>query len=174
MRGGHRSLLSLARPPAAECAQRSARHAALRGRSPWPQPEAAPKDAPYFLELDIEIRAAGTRHVDLDGTRVQINQQVLDDTVWAAECRYLLRDALNESARARRRALQLARREELESLSGRKTAFTEHCTIMLPREAAPRHDALVDAQAVQWAGLVRPLTKPLSSSDAADRRAPAP
>ncbi len=132
-----------------------------------PQPVAAPKDAPYFLELDIEIRAAGTRQVDLDGTLAQITQQVLDDTVWAAECRYRLRDALDDTASARQRALQLALRQQLETFSGRKTAFTEHYTILLLREAGPTPDAFVDAHAVQLAGLVRPLTKPLSPSEAA-------
>ena len=131
------------------------------------QPLAAPKDAPYFLELDIEVRAVGTRQVSLDGTPVQINQQVLDDSVWAAECRYLLRDALSDTASARQRALQAALRQELVALSGRQTAFTEHYTILLLRAVAPTPDAFVDAHAVALAGLLRPLTKPLSPSDAA-------
>ena len=132
-----------------------------------PQPVAVPKDAPYFLELDLEIRGMGLRQVDLDGTPVQIKEQVLDGTVWAAECRYLLRDALGPDASARQHALQRALRQQLETLSGRKTAFTEHSTILLLREAAPTPDAFVDAHAVQLAGLVRTLTKPLSPSDAA-------
>ena len=130
-------------------------------------PVAVPKDAPYFYDLDIEYRSAGLHPVTLDDVPVQINQQVLDGTVWAAECRYRLRDALDPSASDRHRALQAALRRELVALSGRQSSFTEHYTILLLNDAAPTPDAFVDAHAVPLASLVRTLAKPLDPGDAA-------
>jgi hypothetical protein len=148
------------------------RAAAPAPPAPAPAPGGLPtvavtKDAPYFYDVDIEFRAGGQHQAVLEGVPVQISPQVLDGAVWAAECRYVLCDALGETASARQRALQAALRRELVTLSGRQTAFTEHYTILLLRLAEPTPDAFVDAHAVQLASLVRTLTKPLSPTDAA-------
>lgn len=132
-----------------------------------PQPVAAPKDAPYFFDLDLEFRAAGACEVTAAGVPVQINQQVLDGTVWAAECHYRLADALAPDARDRQRALLAALRPQLVALSGRETAFTEHLVILLLREAGPTPDTFVDAHAVALAGLIRTPTRPFGAGEAA-------
>ncbi len=67
------------------------------------QPVPAPKDAPYFYDIDIEFRAAGERQLEIDGLPVRVALQVLDGLVLLAECRYTLPDGLSEPAVAANR-----------------------------------------------------------------------
>jgi hypothetical protein len=74
----------------------------------------APKDAPYFYDLDIEFRSSwGERHLEIEGAPVRIQLQVLDGLVWVAECHYQLVDALDGLAVTRKKAIHIALKQTL-------------------------------------------------------------
>lgn len=140
------------------------------------QPPAAPgplqalpvtRDAPYFLDLDIEFRAAGTRSLTLCEVPIQVQLQVLDGRVWVAECRYTLADGLGPTAPERKRALHAALRQALAEETGLDPSLFEGYTIVLLRRVEPNPDAFMDQHAAALAGLLRSATKPLGQRDAA-------
>ncbi len=132
------------------------------------QPALTPKDAPYFYDIDIEFRAAGERQLVIDGLPVRVQLQVLDGTVFLAECRYTLPDGLSEPAVARKRAINAALRERLQAETGSPAGLFEGYTVVLMRPALPAPDEFVDEHAVELASLLRSLTKPLDQRDAAE------
>ena len=132
------------------------------------QPVPTPKDAPYFYDVDIEFRAAGERSLEIDGLPVRVQLQVLDGYVLLAECRYALPDGLSESAGPRKRAVNAALRERLQSETGAPVGLFEGYTVVLMRQAPPTPDEFMDEHAVALAGLLRSLTKPLDQRDAAE------
>jgi hypothetical protein len=127
-----------------------------------------PKDAPYFFDLDVEFRAAGEGETLIDRTPVHIRRQVLDDTVWLAECRYRLPDALGESAVTRKVALQSALKQHLQREAGYGGSLNEEYTILLIHDVASSPDAFVDEHAAALACLLRSVTEPLNEVDASD------
>jgi hypothetical protein len=127
-----------------------------------------PKDAPYFFDLDIEFRAAGETETLIERTPVHIRRQVLDDTVWLAECRYRLPDALGHSAVARKVTVQAALKQQLQHESGYSGALHEEYTILLIQESDLAPGEFVDAHAAALARLLRSVTEPLDQVDASD------
>ena len=125
----------------------------------------APKDAPYFFDLDIEFRSAGERQVEAEGAPVHVHLQVLDGMVWVAECRYRLLDALGETGVARKRAIQAALKQTLQHETGPIGTLAEEYTIILMEKARPTPDELVDQHSSILARLLRSLDKPLSEAD---------
>src|SRR5689334_8967667 len=69
-----------------------------------------PKDAPYFFDLDIEYRHLKTVEKLVNGIRVQILTQVLNDEIWVAECLYTLENTLDEPVIPLRQAINSALR----------------------------------------------------------------
>jgi hypothetical protein len=55
-----------------------------------PQVTTTPKGAPYFFRQETEIAKIDSKNLNIDGTKIKVNIQVLDDLVWVAECRYKL------------------------------------------------------------------------------------
>ena len=129
------------------------------------EPAAAPKDAPYFFNLDIEFASAGNRTLEVEGTPVAVHAQVLDGLVWLAECRYRLEDCLSESALARKQAIQTALRERLRREAADTGPLSEQYTILLLRQVEPTPDAFVDAHAAALARLMRSLHKPVGEPE---------
>lgn len=127
-----------------------------------------PKDAPYFFDLDIEFRSAGQRRIEIEDVPVSIHLQVLDGLAWVAECRYRLADALDETALARKQAIQAALKETLQRETGSNGVLAEQYTIILLPKVRPSPDEFVDEHAPALARLLRSLAKPLSSADAGD------
>lgn len=127
-----------------------------------------PKDAPYFFDLDVEFRAAGETETLIDRTPVHIRRQVLDDTVWLAECRYRLPDALGDSAVARKVAVQAALKPQLQREAGYSGALNEEYTILLIQDPALNPGEFVDEHAPALARLLRSVAEPLDEVDASD------
>lgn len=127
-----------------------------------------PKDAPYFFDLDIEFRASGETQTLIDRTPIHIRRQVLDDTVWLAECRYRLPDALGHSAVARKVAVQSALKHQLQREAGYSGALQEEYTILLIQDIPLTPNNFVDEHAAALARLLRSVTEPLDQVDASD------
>ncbi|MGH2522424.1 MAG: hypothetical protein ACRDH2_07960 [Anaerolineales bacterium] len=128
----------------------------------------APKDAPYFYDLDIEFCSAGQREIVVEGVPVRVHLQVLDGLVWVAECRYLLADALGETALARKQAIQTTLKTRLQREAGYSGSVIEEYTLLLIQRARPTPDEFVNAHAPTLARLLRSLPKPLNQADASD------
>ncbi len=127
-----------------------------------------PKDAPYFFDLDIEFRAAGEGDMLIERTPVHIRRQVLDDTVWLAECRYRLPDALGQTAVARKVAVQSALKQQLQRESGYSGSLHEEYTILLIQEVNLAPGEFADEHAAALARLLRSVTEPLNEVDTSD------
>jgi hypothetical protein len=140
----------------------------LQPRAALGPEEAAPtpKDAPYFYDLDIEFRSAGESTVLVEGVAVHVRRQVLDETVWLAECRYTLMDGFGEKAVDRKVALQSALKKILQTEADYSGAMMEEYTIALIQTAAPTPDEFVAAHASTLARLLRSLDEPLDKADA--------
>ncbi len=129
----------------------------------------APKDAPYFYDLDIEIRSSwGERELEIEGTPVRIQLQVFDGLVWVAKCRYQLVEAFSEQAVVRKEAIQTALKQILQRTTESIDTLTEEYTIILLQDTSPAPDEFVDQHASALGHLLRSLTKPLSEADAAE------
>jgi hypothetical protein len=126
----------------------------------------APKDAPYFFDLDIEFRSSwGERKMKVEGTPVRIQLQVLDGLVWVAECHYRLVDAFGEMAVARNEAIQTTLKQTLRRETESTNTLAEEYTIILLPETGPTPDEFLDQHASALVGLLRSLTKRLSKTD---------
>jgi len=119
-----------------------------------------PKDAPYFFDVDIEFVTVSRRVMTLEGVRISLHLQVLDNTVWLAECRYTLAEALDDSASARKRVLHAALRQKLQTDNGYTGKLVEEYTILLVKNASLAPNEFVDQQAASLARLMRSLDKP--------------
>jgi hypothetical protein len=127
-----------------------------------------PKDAPYFFDLDIEFRSAGESDRVVEGVPVRVRRQVLDETVWLAECRYRLTDAFGETALARKVAVQTALRQDLLQDAGYAGLLVEEYTVLLTRVTEPTPDEFVDAYAPALARLLRSDTEPVKEVDTSE------
>ncbi|MDX6548666.1 MAG: hypothetical protein QOG33_2216 [Gaiellales bacterium] len=126
------------------------------------EPAPAPRDAPDFFAVEIEFRSAGGRAIEIDGVRVDVTCQVLDDLVWLADCRYQLRDAFADDAAARKRAIEDALHDQLLLQAGAETGIeVRYSVVMVSGCAEP--EAFVAKNASALARLVRTLPKPPGS-----------
>lgn len=124
-----------------------------------------PKDAPYFFDLDIEFRSAGESERTVADTPVRVRRQVLDETVWLAECRYRLTDAFGETALARKVAVHTALRQDLLQDAGYSGPLVEEYTAALVQRAEPSPDEFTDAYAIPLARLLHSDTEPIKAID---------
>ena len=127
-----------------------------------------PKDAPYFFDLDIEFRSAGESERTVAGVPVRVRRQVLDETVWLAECRYCLTDAFGETALARKVAVQAALRADTLREAGYSGPLVEEYTAILIRRAEPTPDEFVDAYAPALTRLLHSETEPVKALDTSE------
>ncbi len=127
-----------------------------------------PKDAPYFFDLDIEFRSAGESERVVEGAPVRVRRQVLDETVWLAECRYRLPDAFGETALARKVAVQTALRRDLLQDAGYTGPLVEEYTVVLVQRANPSPDEFIDAYASALARLLHSETEPIKAIDTSE------
>ena len=126
----------------------------------------APKDAPYFYDLDIEFRASWEeRQLEIEGTPIRIQLQVLDGLVWVAECYYQLVDAFDERAVARKRTIQTALRQTLQRETESPDTLIEEYTILILQNTVSPPGNFVDEHAAALSHLMRSLTKPLGEAD---------
>jgi hypothetical protein len=126
----------------------------------------APKDAPYFYDLDIEFRTSwDERQLEIEGTPVRIQLQVLDGQVWVAECHYQLVNAFDELAVARKRTIQTALRQTLQGETESPDTLIEEYTIIILENIGSPPDQFVDEHASALSHLMRSLTKQLGEAD---------
>jgi hypothetical protein len=123
------------------------------------EPAPEPRDAPDFFAVEIEFRSAGGRTIDIDGVRVEVTCQVLDDLVWVADCRYRLSDALAADAAARKAAIEDELHRQLLVAAGAGAGDLEARYSLVLIDAAGDPDELVARHASQLARLVRTLPK---------------
>jgi hypothetical protein len=123
------------------------------------EPTPEPRDAPDFFAVEIEFRSAGGRAIDIDGVRVDVTCQVLDDLVWLADCRYQLKDAFADDAAVRKRTIEDSLRDQLLLQAGAETGIeVRYSVVMVSGCADP--DAFVAEHSSALARLVRTLPKP--------------
>ena len=127
-----------------------------------PDPRPAPKDAPYFFDLDIDIVTIGERQLQLEDTKIEVRFQLLDEQIWLAECFYTLPEALSDSGPGRRQTIQAGLGAMFEQEFSYTGAFIEEYTILLLRQVEPAPDAFVDRYALTLAQLLRSFPKSLT------------
>ncbi len=124
------------------------------------EPTPEPRDAPDFFAVEIEFRSAGGRTLDVDGVRVDVTCQVLDDLVWLADCRYRLDDVFADDATARKRAIDDALHDRLAPpRADAEPGIEVRYTVVLVSDCA-QPEAFVSEHASGLARLVRTLPKP--------------
>ena len=125
-----------------------------------PEPSLAPRDAPDFFEVDIDVRSAGDRTIDAAGTPVTVSCQIFDGQVWLADCRYRLTDAFAPDAAIRKQAIEEAIDDQLLQDAANRPGMWVRYTVVLVQTAMEDPDRFVDANAPALARLVRTLPKP--------------
>jgi hypothetical protein len=120
----------------------------------------APRGAPDFFEVDIDVRAAGNRIVEALDTTVTVSAQIFDGQVWLADCRYRLPDALAPDAAARKQAIEAALDSQLLAAAAGEEEMSVRYTLVLIPTGQDDPDRFVDAHAPALARLVRTLPKP--------------
>jgi len=125
-----------------------------------PEPSLAPRDAPDYFEVDIDIRSAGDRVLRAAGTDVAVSCQIFDGQVWMADCRYRLPEALAPDAADRKRAIEDTLDEQLLQAASDRPDIWVRYSIVLIHSAEQDPDRFVDANANALARLVRTLPKP--------------
>ena len=124
------------------------------------------KDAPYFYDLNIEFRSDGKEIEQQVGkTAVKIKHQLLDESIWVAECRYQLQDALTNQAAAQKEKIHSALQNLLQKEQHDKNLLFEEYTIILLQHPMPQ--IVVNENVAQLGHLLRTLSKPLEQQDAA-------
>jgi hypothetical protein len=125
-----------------------------------PEPSLAPRDAPDFFEVGIDVRSAGDRTLDAGGTAVTVSCQIFDGQVWLADCRYRLADALGPDAAIRKQRIEDSVDEQLlRAAPGHNDMWVRYTLVPIPI-AQEDPDRFVDANAPALARLVRTLPKP--------------
>ena len=128
----------------------------------------APKDAPYFYDLDIELRASwGEREMVVDGTAVRVQLQVFDELVWVAECHYTLLQGLVAEDVPRQLQVQSSLKHKIQQELGVVESMIEEYTIVILPQVEEPAEQILDRHASSLGHLLRSLRKPLSQKDAA-------
>ena len=130
----------------------------------------APKDSPYFYELDIELRSSwGERTMMIGDTAVRIQLQVFDGIVWVAECHYELPDGVSAEGNVRNQEIKSQLRHHLMKETGTSSTLLEEYTIVvIPNRKEGDSASLVEENTAELAHLLRSLHKPLRLEDAAE------
>jgi len=124
------------------------------------------KQAPYFLDLDIEFADLDQREIDVDGQSIRIRRQMIDEQIVVVECAYTLADLLSPASNTHKQSLHVKLLNRIRAESGYTGAFLEEYTIVCIAGADFSPDDFVQANRLTLAALLRNLPGPLSEADA--------
>jgi hypothetical protein len=122
-------------------------------------PALAPRDAPEFFEVDIEVRAAEGLTLEVDGIDVAVTSEVFDGRVQVADCRFRLDDPFGHGAVERKRAVERRLREELLVRMNAVGSPWEQYSLVLMPTPSEGPDPLVERHGLELAWLLRTLPK---------------
>ena len=127
----------------------------------------SPKDAPYFFDLGIDVRATwGDRDLMAAETPVRVKLQVLDELVWVAECRYRLTEVAGSEAIGQKEKIHQSIKEQLQAELNIEDDLIEEFTILLKEKNGEPPDQFVERNAVGLIAFLRSLKRPISDEDA--------
>jgi hypothetical protein len=124
------------------------------------------KQAPYFLDLDIEIAELDQREWFVDGLPIKIRRLLIDELIVSVECAYTLADLLDPAGNARKQTLHAKLLNMIRAESGYTGAFLEEYTIVCLTHTDFSPDDFVQANRLALAALLRNLPGPLTDADA--------
>jgi hypothetical protein len=123
------------------------------------------KQAPYFLELDLELVELDQVELVVEGVAVILRRQMIDGQIMVAECAYTLTDFLNPDSSRRKQSVQAKLHEQVLSQAGYRGAFVEEYTIVCLPDAAPGPDEFVHTHRHALAALLRSLSHPIAEPE---------
>ncbi len=125
-----------------------------------------PKGAPYFFNLDIEVKELDPVDVTVNETVVHVRPQLVDKQIWIAECKYVLSNPFAKDSVIHMQRVQLGLRQQFMKAAGldEKDGFEEYTVIHLQSDLKTP-DQFVDAHADSFAQLLRNLDKPLEKRE---------
>ncbi|MBM4424170.1 MAG: hypothetical protein FJ030_12415 [Chloroflexi bacterium] len=123
------------------------------------------KQAPYFLDLDIELTELSDNDVIIDGQPVAVRRQVIDGQVVSVECAYTLADVLSPASNARKQIIQTKLHDTTLAEHDYRGAFVEEYTIVCLSQIGVSSDEFVQANRVSLASLLRSLPAFASESE---------
>lgn len=136
--------------------------AGLRGT----QPSLNKYQAPYFLDLDIELLDLDQRTFELDGLTIDQRQQVIDDEIVVIESAYTLSDVLNPATNLLKQTVQTKLLDMVRSDSGYDGAFLEEYTIVCVSNVSAKPDDFVETNRLALAALLRNVPRAVSAVEA--------
>ncbi len=131
------------------------------------QPPPFTKAAPYFLELDTTLAELGQGDIAIDGVRIAVRRQLIDNQVQSVECVYALPDVLNPNSNRQRQKLQAKLRQWVLDEARYGGSFVEEYTAVCLDTASPDPDAFVAAHRLALAPLLRSEARTFTDSEAA-------
>lgn len=111
--------------------------------------------APYFLDLDMEVVELGRTTWEMEGFSVEVKRQVLDEQVIMVECGYTLPDVLSPACNERKKALHTRLLDAIRAESHYDGPFLEEYTIVCISSVASAPDEFVEANRLALAALLR-------------------
>lgn len=136
--------------------------AGLRGA----QPSLNKYQAPYFLDLDIELLDLEQRTFEIDGLVIDQRRQVIDDEIAVIESACTLTDVLNPATNMLKQSVQTKLLDLARSDSGYDGAFLEEYTIVCVSNVLARPDDFVDTNRLALATLLRNTPRAVSEVEA--------
>jgi hypothetical protein len=131
-----------------------------------PEPALAPKDTPYFFDVDIEFATVDSFQYVIEDVSIDIRCQVLDGQVWLAECHYQLTNLFGDIDLVRNRSIQKTLKERLRRKQDYSGAFVEEFTTLLLGKVEPAPDEFINCHASTLVRWLRSLDKPITESEA--------
>ncbi len=116
----------------------------------------SPKDAPYFYELDIDVRCLHPIDEIIENTRVRIVPQIFDEDVFVFECTYTIHTPEEATSLELNSIIQKHLKQKLRTkyLSNMSKILEEY-TIILGKTDGTKPDEFVDKHAGVFAGFIR-------------------
>jgi hypothetical protein len=121
--------------------------------------------APYFLDLDIEVINLGESSWVIDGVTVEVKRQVFDEEVSLVECRYNLADVLNPACNERKQGLQAKLLAAIRAEAAYEGPFLEEYSIVCLADVAEAPDEFVQANRLTLAGLLRNVPRAVNEAE---------
>jgi hypothetical protein len=122
--------------------------------------------APYFLDLDIELADLGQTERRVAGTTVQVRRQLIDEQIVAVECAYTLPDVLAPASNAHKQAIHTQLLADLRDEIGYSGPFLEEYTIVCLPGVTGSPDAFIEENQLALAALLRNVPRPMSAAEA--------
>jgi hypothetical protein len=130
------------------------------------QPPLNKNEAPYFLDLDIELLDVEHRTIEIDGLLIDQRRQIIDDEIVVIESAYPLADVLNPDAYLLKQATQAKLLDLIRQDSGYGGAFLEEYTIVCLSDVSASPDDFVQANRLALAALLRNVPRAVSEVEA--------